>query len=776
MKKIPEGIFSIGIGETKQVKVGREKTWRWVKGFLGIPKRIKIKMMDTYPHGAPVGGFGAGTIGRTPDGDFSVWHLATGRHVYENIPACQFHVFQKQGKKKVVQSLSASKPKGRQLSSFKWKYPKGQGKYSALYPKSFFEYNAEKLPMKLSCTQFSPILPDNYKETSYPVAIYVYRGKNETKEPIKLSLMLTWENIVGWDVTWPKAQHNSEQCYWIKNAGDTVHEVVDTKKSVNLILSKRKKIEQFCLSVPKDKKHIISYQKDFNPRSSGKIVWKTFSKNGILKNKKVRAEKKRNAAALALKTIVFPGEEIEIPFVLAWDYPKHEFKDNKFFYRYYTKHFNDKGRGALKVAQEGIKNYKQWERAIDKWQAAYLKNYKPWLTSFLFNELYYLADGGAIWDAKTGDFGLLECYDYFFYETLDVRFYGSFPILKFWPKLEKQVMSNFAKAVLKEDPTFTRFWEYNWKIDEPITEEPKHVYSGPLKVKGACPHDLGSLRDHPLKKMNSYVWRNPNHWKDINSKFVLLIYRDYVNGGKDKKFLKDSWPAVKEAMYFLKKMDKDDDGLVENEGFPDQTYDNWPMSGVSAYCATLWLAALESAIQIGRILKRNAETKEFKAWLNLGKKNLEQKLWNGRYFNCFEGCKDIFSDQLVGQWYAQKLKLPNLVNASKIKSSLQNIYKYNVLTFGAGKIGAVNGRQKSGLPCGHEQGDDAWVGTNCFVAGLMLTNGMKNEGWQVLKGVYDVIYNKKGYYFRTPEGYRENGDFVGTMYMRPLAIWSIVDI
>jgi hypothetical protein len=30
----------------------------------------------------------------------------------------------------------------------------------------------------------------------------------------------------------------------------------------------------------------------------------------------------------------------------------------------------------------------------------------------------------------------MECYDYPYYSTLDVRFYGSMPLLKFWPDLE----------------------------------------------------------------------------------------------------------------------------------------------------------------------------------------------------------------------------------------------------------------------------------------------------------------------------------------------------
>jgi non-lysosomal glucosylceramidase len=774
MQKLPSGIFSINIGETHKIKVGKEKSVRHEKGFFWLKKTVKVKMMDTYPHGCPVGGFGAGTIGRTPDGDFSVWHLATGRHVYENLPACQFHVFQKQGKRMIAQTLSANRPRGGQLRAFKWKYPRGQGKYSALYPRSFFEYTAKKWPMKLTCTQFSPVLPDNYKETSYPVAIYVWRGKNTTKEPVRLSLMLTWENILGWDVSWPAAVHNSEQCYWIKKPGDTVHSVVNKSDSVSLVLAHDRKPGQFALTVPRNNKYLISYQKDFDPEGSGRSVWQPFAKRGLLQNKYETPEDNRNAAALALKTVVLPGEEIEIPFILSWDMPKHEFKNDRYFYRYYTRFFGTSGKNAAAIAQEALKKYPKWEQAIDRWQRPYFKKYEPWFISFLFNEMYYLADGGTIWDARSGDFGLLECYDYFFYETLDVRFYASFPLLRFWPKIELNVMSSFAKTIQREDRTHTRFWEYNWKTDIEITEEPRWVYSGALKAKGACPHDLGSLGHHPLRTVNSYIWRNPNHWKDINAKFVLLIYRDYISGGKDKKFLKSSWPAVRAAMYYLKKMDKDNDGMIENEGFPDQTYDNWPMTGVSAYCGTLWLAALDAAAQIATTLKKPIEAKVFKEWLKKGEQVFERKLWNGNYYDCFEGCNDIFSDQLIGQWYAQLLRLPSIVPKSHVQTALRSIYKYNVMTFKNGTMGAVNGRRADGRHCGHEQGDDAWIGTNCFVAGLMLSNGLKQEGWQVLRGVHDVIYNKKGYYFRTPEGYREDGNYVGTMYMRPMAVWSIV--
>ena len=54
------------------------------------------------------------------------------------------------------------------LRSWKWDYPVGAGDYYALYPKSWFDYRWEKFPAHVVLEQFSPVLPDNYKETSYP--------------------------------------------------------------------------------------------------------------------------------------------------------------------------------------------------------------------------------------------------------------------------------------------------------------------------------------------------------------------------------------------------------------------------------------------------------------------------------------------------------------------------------------------------------------------------------------------------------------------------------
>ncbi|MFM7264285.1 MAG: GH116 family glycosyl-hydrolase, partial [Cyanobium sp.] len=45
---------------------------------------------DVPQHGAPLGGFGAGCLGRGPDGHFNLWHLDGGEHWFGLLPDCQF--------------------------------------------------------------------------------------------------------------------------------------------------------------------------------------------------------------------------------------------------------------------------------------------------------------------------------------------------------------------------------------------------------------------------------------------------------------------------------------------------------------------------------------------------------------------------------------------------------------------------------------------------------------------------------------------------------------
>ncbi|NES68305.1 MAG: bile acid beta-glucosidase, partial [Okeania sp. SIO2D1] len=163
--------------------------------------RYSSNLDDGPWHGMPLGGFGAGAIGRSPRGDFNLWHLDGGEHIYQNLAACQFSVFEETKGHKQAYALCTEPPSDGSLSTWQW-YPKQKaelhtGTYHALYPRSWFVYE-NVFTAQLSCEQFSPIWAGNYQETSYPVAIFEWVAHNPTDEPITLSIMFTWQNMIGW--------------------------------------------------------------------------------------------------------------------------------------------------------------------------------------------------------------------------------------------------------------------------------------------------------------------------------------------------------------------------------------------------------------------------------------------------------------------------------------------------------------------------------------------------------------------------------------------------
>jgi non-lysosomal glucosylceramidase len=96
------------------------------------------------------------------------------------------------------------------------------------------------------------------------------------------------------------------------------------------------------------------------------------------------------------------------------------------------------------------------------------------------------------------------------------------------------------------------------------------------------------------------------------------------------------------------------------------------------------------------------------------------------------------------------------------------------MKFAKGEMGAVNGIAADGaIIRTNEQVQEVWIGTTFSVAALMLGDKMKDQAYHTAWGVYHVVYETKGYWFRTPEAYDETGNYRASMYMRPAAIWAM---
>ena len=139
------------------------------------------------------------------------------------------------------------------------------------------------------------------------------------------------------------------------------------------------------------------------------------------------AEKgEQTATAMAIRFTIPPGKTRKIPFILAWDLPVTEFAQGINYYRRYTDFFGRNGQNAWAMVRTALKQGDTWRENIINWQKPILErsDLADWFKMALFNELYLLTDGGTLWTAATeqdpiGQFGVLECIDYRWYESLD---------------------------------------------------------------------------------------------------------------------------------------------------------------------------------------------------------------------------------------------------------------------------------------------------------------------------------------------------------------------
>ena len=777
-------------------------TWNRPIG-LGWDKPYTVRYpsnLDDGPwHGMPLGGFGAGCIGRSPRGDFNLWHVDGGEHIFRTMPACQFSVFEQAGETPAqAYAMCTEPPDDGTLSRWQW-YPKASsGTYHALYPRSWFVYD-NVFQTELTCEQVSPIWAGNYQESSYPVAIFEWTAHNPTDAPITLSIMLSWQNCVGWftnAINNPTVRVRDDgspeyeyQPRWGDSTGNLNQWIVDNFRVGCLLDRVRIHDEiqegegQWAIATISNPSVEVFYHNRWHPWGDGSDIWDNFALNGSLPDKEdeMPAEPgEQIAAAIAIRFTLRPGKTRKIPFIVAWDFPVTQFAADVNYFRRYTDFFGRSGNNAWSIVRTALKHDDMWKEQIQAWQQPILDTELPnWFKMALFNELYLLADGGTLWTAASeldpvGQFAVLECLDYRWYESLDVRLYGSFALLMLWPKLDKAVLEAYARAIPTSDDT-PRIIGYNRAL-------------AIRKAADATPHDLGAPNEHPWEKTNYTSYQDCNLWKDLACDFVLQVYRDYVlTGSNDVEFLAECWTAIVKSLAYTKKFDEDGDGIPENSGAPDQTFDDWQLKGVSAYCGGLWLAALEAAIAIGQILASRVGTAHqplsqiatYQTWLEQARPVYQEKLWNGQYYrlDSESGSDIVMADQLCGQFYARLLGLPDIVPSECVESALKTVYDACFLKFHDGKLGAANGVRPDGSPANPDATHplEVWTGINFGIAAFLVQMGMRDEAFQMTEAVVRQVY-ENGLQFRTPEAITAVGTFRASHYLRAMAIWAIYEV
>jgi non-lysosomal glucosylceramidase len=746
---------------------------------LGLPcpdvghPRVPGPMIDDGEWaGVPLGGMGAGSIGPTFRGDVARWHLEVGRHRFEPLPACGLSVFIG------TDGTGRDAPFARRLTTLRpaalpgwgWGLPVGAGTYRALFPRAWTTFGPPALPAGLTIEQLSPILPGDYEASSLPVGTFSAAVDNPTDGPLTVGLMLSWQNVLG-----APPGETPEAGAWA--------ELVDAPGMRAILLhgparTPTWRTGSLSIAVAEAPAVRLSARTRFDARADTEL-WADFAADGALDERDDRTPSRPGevlGAAVAATVRLEPGERRSIRFALAWDLPLVEFGGGRRWRKRYTRWWGTSGVRAAELARDALERTDAWRAAIEAWQRPVVddQSLPAWYRAALFNELYYLVDGGTFWEdgeadepARTdgvGRFATLECLDYPFYNTVDVNATASIALLRLWPELALRTIRDVAAAVPIDDPRLV------------VIEASGRP--APRKIGGTVPHDLGGPDDDPYHRPNRYRFQDVNGWKDLGPKFVLEVWRDHVATG-DRDLLVETWPAIETVIERVAALDRDGDGLPEHDGLPDQTYDTWPMFGPSAYGGSLWLAALRAAEEIARTLDQRARAAELRGRFERARLSFDRRLWRGGYYAYDDGggpsAESVMADQLAGQAFADAAGLGDLLPSGRVETALRTIHRLNVGDYGDGLFGAVNGMRPDGtVDRTSEQSQEVWVGTTYALAGLMLDRGLDREAWETAYGAARVTY-ERGLWFRTPEAFDRQGDYRASLYLRPLAIWAIED-
>ncbi|MBN1909377.1 MAG: hypothetical protein JW818_06540 [Pirellulales bacterium] len=429
-----------------------------------------------------------------------------------------------------------------------------------------------------------------------------------------------------------------------------------------------------------------------------------------------------------------PGQEVRIPFVVAWSFPKRSDRGKSNFYAHQFP-------TAAKVVDYLNANFDELRGNTWLWHDTWYDSTLPhWLLDRLFSTTGNLATGTCYWWGN-GRFWAWEgvgccpgtCGHVWNYaQTLG----------RLFPRLERSAreMQDFDAGFIKE--------------------------TGEIHFRG----------------------ESNNFWAgDAQAGTILKAYREHQASGDDT-FLRRNWPRIRKAMEFLIKEDRDENGVLE--GMQHNTYDlNY--YGPNTMVGSLYLGALRAAEEMATLMGDDAFAKRCRTLFERGSKWSVDNLFNGEFFiqkvdlekhPKFQYAGGCLSDQLFGQTWAHQLGLGYVYPKDKVRKTLESIWKYNWAPdvgpqnkhFHPGRWFAKPGEaglitctwpNDDRIPDAMHYRDEVWTGIEYQVASNMANEGMVTEALAICRGIHERYHPSD----RNPWNEVECGDH----YARALASYGV---
>jgi uncharacterized protein (DUF608 family) len=693
----------------------------------------------------PLGGLGAGMICLEGTGALSHASLRHRPDVF-NEP-CAFAAISIRGAAPVARVLEGPVPawklygsrgsaRGAENTSFG--LPRcGQVEFASRFPFATVKLADEHLPLQVELTGWSPFTPGDADNSSLPVAALEYRFTNRTAQPVAAVFSYNSANfLTGRRPTGAVRATPGGFVLWMPNTPEAPADEAS-----------------FAATVDDPAVQVNHAWFRGGWRDPLTMAWRDVETAACFARPPLTEGPPATGASLFVPFHLAPGASRTIVLRLCWHVPK----------------------SALRFGRNPA-------TAPGKTPAAPAEYYRPWYAARFAG----IADVAAYWASNYAELRRAST------RFADCLFDNTLP-----PEVNEAVTANLA--ILKS-PTVLRqadgrMWAWEGCNDDAgcCAGSCTHVWNYAQAVAHLFPSLERSLRDtefgESLDERGHQVFRAslPIRPADHSSRAaadgqlggILKVYRDWRIGG-DTAWLRGLWPHVRRSLdYCTETWDPGRKGWLEEPHHNTYDIEFWGPDGM---CGSIYLAALQAAVGMGRAL--GDEVGGYEALFAAGRKRIEAELFDGEYFFQKIEWKNLradvageilssknpptpealaliekegpkyqygtgcLSDGVIGAWFALVCGVGPVLDQAKVTSHLRAVHRHNLKkdlsthanpqrpSYAAGAEGGL-------LLCSWPKGgkpslpfvysDEVWTGIEYQVASHLIMLGQVDEGLEIVR-------------------------------------------
>ena len=617
--------------------------------------------------------------------------------------------------------------------------------FDGTFPIANLTFSDEDFPGVVKLLAFNPFIPHDDYNSSLPVAFFEWEIQNNSNEEVEYSL--------GFTVCNPSmlAKHDAVT----SKSGNGVY--LGSYEDKNSI-----KYSDLCVLTDGEDYALQQYWYRGAWQDAITTYWKNFTTQNRLENRVYDGEYQRNRfsrnkkdhATVASYVTIKPNESKKVRFVLAWNVPnaynywESEVKEGELTWlNYYATQFSSSRESALYA----IENFSALLSKTEQFTSALFSCTLPSFVKDAISSNLSVIKSPTALRIQDGSFwgweGCNETYGSCLGTCQHVWNYA-YVMPYLFPKLERSIREMTMNVAL-DGTGGTRF-----RINLPLERN----YG---EYRACVDGQMGEV----IKCYREWKFSGDDNWlKTYADKIFSMLEYAWSDENKDK------WDA-------------DCDGVLE--GRQHHTLD-LELFSPSSWLEGFYLLALDCGAKMAKHLGDDARFEKYTELYNKGKKWTNENLFNGEYFyqkidltdkslidrfedvdyywndevkeikyQVAEGC---IIDQMLSDWHAVLIGADGIFDTDKKKRALESLFKHNYKdsmrtvtnmwrNFALNDESATiicsypNPEKTPTIPISYCE--EAMTGFEYSLAGLMIANGMIEEGEKMVKAVRDRYDGEK---------------------------------